>query len=420
MSNARERLNRFHLDRYVLGAVLTPLFATLLVAVLLLFLDQMLRLLDFIVRESGPAELVWRMLALQTPEYFSFGLPIGMFFGVLFAFRRLSLSSELTAILGAGISYRRLLVPIYLLAAPMAALTFITVGYLEPYGQYSYQQVRFAIATGAVGVRVRAGEFIDLPGGAVLGAVGEQAGPGLNGVFLEDCQDDGACEAIAATRGQFALDPDGGVRLELYDGAIVADPDRGPTGALTFESWTLPFDLPEFRARGEDEREATTGELYQFVSAPGARDDPTYNAYRSALHWRVAHSLGLFVLPLLAISMGVANPRRDSGVGPVIGIATYVAFNELLEAMERLVEHTGASPWLTIWPLLAAFAVLSVVLFLAVAERPGGRVIEPVERAWRRLRRFVIPRVMGPVRLWRKRLRAARAARSPRASGPGA
>lgn len=368
-----------------------PLLATLAVSMLLLVLDQMLRLLDFIVQEGGPAELVWDMLANQLPEYFSLGLPIGLFFGVLFAFRGLSLSSELTAILASGVSYRRLLFPIYGLTALMAALTFLTVSYLEPYGQYRYAQIRFAIVTGAVEVRMRAGEFLDLPDGAILGAAGGQSGRTLRNVFLEVCDEDGSCEALAAERGRLALDSGGEVRLDLYDGSVLPDPDSSLAGELDFETWTLPFEVPEFRARGVNEREATTGELLRVLSAPGAETEPEYAARRGALHWRMAHSLSLFALPLLAIAMGVANRRRDSGVGPVLGVAAFVVYNELLEASQRAVSAGTASPWTTMWPLLACFTALNLFLFLMVAERPGGRVLDPVERLWRRIKRRVRP-----------------------------
>ncbi len=397
-------MSRHHLDIYLLRAMAAPLLATLAVSMLLLVLDQMLRLLDFIVKEAGPAELVWRMLANQLPEYFSLGLPIGLFFGVLFAFRRLSLSSELTAMLASGVSYRRLLAPIYALCAVMAAFTFLTVSYLEPFGQYRYAQIRFAIITGAVEVQVRAGEFLDLPDGAILGAVGGQQGRALRNVFVEACGEDGRCEAMGAAQGRLALHPGGDVQLDLFDGAILPDPEGGISGALGFDTWALPFELPQFRARGVNERETTTDELWRSLRAPDAEAMENYHARRAALHWRIVHSLSLFALPLLAIAMGVADRRRDSGVGPVLGIAAFVVYNELLEASERAVAAGAVSPWGSMWPLLGGFILIGLILFLLVSERPGGRVLDPVERLWRRIRRLV----RGMIRSWGPRLKAAR------------
>ena len=56
------------LDRYLLRTAFTPLAVSLFVAALLLLLEQMLRLLDFVLHENGPVDVVWRMLAFLVPH----------------------------------------------------------------------------------------------------------------------------------------------------------------------------------------------------------------------------------------------------------------------------------------------------------------------------------------------------------------
>ena len=48
-------------DRYVARLIAVPLVATLLLAAMLLLLDKMLRLFDFVVREGGPAPAASRV-----------------------------------------------------------------------------------------------------------------------------------------------------------------------------------------------------------------------------------------------------------------------------------------------------------------------------------------------------------------------
>src|SRR3546814_4644365 len=76
---------------------------------MLLLLDKMLRLFDFVMSEGGPVSVVWRMLANMLPEYMSLGIPIGLMLGILLAFRKLALSSEIDALRSVGFSYWRLL-----------------------------------------------------------------------------------------------------------------------------------------------------------------------------------------------------------------------------------------------------------------------------------------------------------------------
>ena len=86
------------IDRYIAKLVFVPLISTLVIAAMLLLLDKMLRLFDFVAAEGGPVSIVWRMLANMMPEYLSLGIPIGVTLGILLGFRRMAMSSELDAL----------------------------------------------------------------------------------------------------------------------------------------------------------------------------------------------------------------------------------------------------------------------------------------------------------------------------------
>src|SRR5688500_2206260 len=59
------------LDRYLARNIAIPLIGTLVLAAMLLVLEKMLRLFDFVITAGGPVSVVWRMLANLLPEYFS-------------------------------------------------------------------------------------------------------------------------------------------------------------------------------------------------------------------------------------------------------------------------------------------------------------------------------------------------------------
>ena len=83
------------IDRYIARLIFFPMLGTLVLSAMLLVLEKMLRLFDFVATEGGPVSVVWRMLANLIPEYLSLGIPIGLMLGILLAFRRLATSSEL-------------------------------------------------------------------------------------------------------------------------------------------------------------------------------------------------------------------------------------------------------------------------------------------------------------------------------------
>lgn len=75
------------IDRYLARLIAVPLLATLVLSAMLLLLDKMLRLFDFVISEGGPVRVIWRMLANMIPEYMSLGIPLGLMLGILLAFR---------------------------------------------------------------------------------------------------------------------------------------------------------------------------------------------------------------------------------------------------------------------------------------------------------------------------------------------
>src|SRR5919107_2665409 len=150
------------IDRYLARTIAVPLIGTLVLAAMLLILDKMLRLFDFVVTAGGPVSVVCRMLANLLPEYFSLGIPIGLLLGILLAFRKLALSSELDALRGIGIGFGRMLRVPYMYAAALTLLNLAIVGFIEPYTQYGYERLRFDLRSGALGASIKVGEFNNL------------------------------------------------------------------------------------------------------------------------------------------------------------------------------------------------------------------------------------------------------------------
>lgn len=358
------------IDRYILRAVLTPLVLALCVAAMLLLLEQMLRLFDFVLAEQGPVDVVWRMLANLVPHYLGLALPLGVFLGIMLAFRNLSLSSELDALSSSGVSFKRMLRPVYALTLLLLVFDFLLVAYIQPYGRYQYKQIRFDVTSGAFGIRIKAGEFIDLSDGVIirLGAINRETRR-ANDIFLEQTDSKGQKNTITARNGSLSVSPDLTVlNLALEDGLnLTLAPDGSEINALNFEKFDLTLDLPAiaaFRARGEDAKEATFSELFTVVREGRTNHPERYNAYRAAFHWRILQPATFLILPILALAMGVTGRRRASNVKPILGIALLIGYHEIVEEWGQVLVAQGQlSPYISIWGVLVVFAALSFYLY---------------------------------------------------------
>src|SRR5687768_7510821 len=184
-------------DRYLARNIAIPLAGTLVLAAMLLVLDKMLRLFDFVITAGGPVSVVWRMLANLLPEYFSLGIPIGLLMGILLAFRKLALASELDALRGVGIGYGRLLRVPYMFTAVAMLANIAIVGWLDPYARYRYEGLRFDLRSGALGAAIKVGEFNQFGRMTLRIDRSEEGGKRLLGIFT--ALDDRSGMRVSAT-----------------------------------------------------------------------------------------------------------------------------------------------------------------------------------------------------------------------------
>ena len=306
------------IDRYLARSIAAPLLGSLILAAMLLVLDKMLRLFQYVVDAGGPVSVVWRMLANLLPEYLSLGIPIGLMLGILLAFRKLALSSELDALRGIGMSFGRLLRVPYFYTVPLMALNLFIVGYLEPWSHYRYEGLRFDLKSGALGAAIKVGEFNQLGKKLTLRIdSSEHKGTQLHGIFVQMDDKKGMSVAATAQHGRFLStdDPDT-ILFRLIKGRLVQDSPKFPTPrTLSFETYDLPISLPvidQFRGRGGTE----TDELYLHELAKRGYGGTAANRQdmleaRADFNFRLAEVMMMLLLPLLSFALAVP-PKRSS------------------------------------------------------------------------------------------------------------
>ena len=403
------RLSWTATDRYVARLIAFPLFGSLIVSAMLLVLDRMRRLFDFVATQGGPVSIVWRMLANLLPEYLSLGIPIGLTLGILLAFRKLALSSEIDVMRAVGLGYGQLLRAPYAYALVLAIFNLALVGYIQPISRYAYEGLRFELRTGALGASIKVGEFTTL-GSRLTFRVehSEDGGHRLSGIFARARTPDGQSVTASAASGQFlaTADPDTLV-LRLTDGMLVHNGPGFPAPRiLTFSSHDLPIDLPKtelFRGRGRDaDMELTIPELARIGSDQNTPQRTRLQS-RANYHFRLVEVATMLVLPLLAIALAIPPKRSTSSLGVILAIVMLVTQHKINEYMEDFGGRGGIDPVIALWGPFLLFCALSVWMFYTVAYVPGGQPIAALERAFAKigaaLRRLVsrrTPAVLTP------------------------
>lgn len=361
------------------------MLGTLVLSAMLLVLEKMLRLFDFVATEGGPVSVVWRMLANLIPEYLSLGIPIGLMLGILLAFRRLATSSELDVLRGVGMSFGRLMRVPYAFAFALALLNLAIVGFIQPYARYAYEGLRFELRSGALGASIKVGEFTKLGSRMTLRI--EQSyneGRNLRGIFVRGENKDGQSVSATAAEGQFlATDDPDTIILRLTRGVLIHEsPKFAVPRVLTFDSHDLPIPLPKieaFRTRGGADRELTIPELL-VVGHDQAEPLATRLESRANFHFRIVEVVSMFFIPLMAIALAIPPKRSTSSLGVFLSIVLLVTQHKINEYAEALGARGAVDPLLALWIPLLLFGALAVWMYYTVAHVPGGQPIGALER----------------------------------------
>lgn len=382
-------------DRYIFRLVLVPMIGIFVLAASLLLLEKMLRLFEFVSMEGGPITVVFKMLVNLIPEYAGLAIPLGLMLGILFAFRKLAMSSELDVMRAVGLSYTRLLRVPYLLTIGLVALNFAIVGFIQPQSRFIYEEMEFELRSGALGASIKVGEFNTIEDRMAL-RIEESRDDGrqLMGIFARVADDEGQVLSISAREGRFLANREdrNTIILRLVDGTIVHDVPEGNPRVLSFSQHDLPIDLPaleRFRERGgEDEREYFLPELLEI----GWSDESTLEERQGSLanfNYRMVEVVMMFLLPLLAVALAIPPKRSSSALGVFISIVIVVAYHKVNQWGAEAADIGRVDPFLALWGPFVIMAALIGWMYYQVAFVPGGQAIGFLEAIFAKITKLV-------------------------------
>lgn len=400
------------IDRYIFRLVIVPMIGVFVLAASLLMLEKMLRLMEFVSSEGGPVRIVFSMLLNVIPEYAGLAIPLGLLLGILFAFRKLAISSELDVLRAVGWSYTRLLRVPYILTFVLMAVNFAIVGYLQPIARYSYEELDFQLRSGALGASIKVGEFTTLEDRVAL-RVEESRDDGrqLMGIFARVSNDKGQVLSISAREGRFLANREdrNTIVFRLSDGTIVQDMPGQTPRVLSFTQHDLPIDLPRieaFRERGGEAREYLIPELFEL----GWREDGVAPAERvegqAAFSYRMVEVVMMLMLPLLAVALAIPPKRSTSALGVFVSIVMVVSYHKINQYGEEVASLGRIDPVLALWGPFAVFAALIAWMYYRVSFVPGGQAIGALESGFAKAMRVIR-------KLLKRRDRAASASSAP-------
>lgn len=371
------------LNQYLMKRAAVNIGGLVVFACCVLLLERLLRIFEIVSNSTDPAADATRMIYNLLPHYLGMAVPMALLLGTIITIDRFSRSSELTAALGAGISLFHMTKPFLLLAVFLAGLTIFIEGYMQPVGRYNYRQLVNVVKQQSFTAALREGTFTSV-GTRTFFAGTDLPGAAIGPIFIYESSEDEnkkqtGFRITTASEGRLVIREDEAGNktnepvLQLSSGRIYqVQNDKQLDGDLSFNSSSIAGAATpiEFRARGDDERELTSLELFKNRNGT-VFDTLTVETNNAALHLRASRAVLLIILPFIAVPFGLNYGRNPSSAGIFIGVVFLVSLQKALEFGQSLGASGKIPPWLGIWSIIFIVSVFAAYIFWKSAFKMG-------------------------------------------------
>ena len=350
------------LDRYILLKYLkTFLLAMALIIVIVITFDVSEKLDDFLSGHAPLGEIVYRYYLNFIPGFVNLYSPLFIFISVIFFTSKMAGNTEIIAILGSGISYRRMLRP-YLYGSIIVALVVLVFGsYLIPVNnryltdfenQYIY--------------RLRPSYFSNIHFQAKKGvqvyAESYNAQTMMVNRFHRDVYDEDyrLVDRISCSSIQFDTTTNKWDCMDFVHRTI-----DGPKEHLTRSSRSqrhLGITPADFDRAAENITTMNSSQLYRYIVREKMRGSTTVVAAKIELYQRLLNPLAIIVMTFIGVGVSSRKTRGGIGMHLAIGIALAFGFIVFMKVSTVYAVFGTLNPFIAVLLPQAIFAIVAVAL----------------------------------------------------------
>src|ERR1051325_414228 len=237
------------LTRYILGEVLSHALIGASVFTFVVFMRDLGRILELVVRNSAPLPSVAEIFFLTMPTALTVTMPMVVLVGILIGLSRLAADSEITAMRASGIGPGTCVRILSLFVITAWLLAVVNNVLIAPRSAAALAQLQNRLKSSQVSFEVQPRVFYEDFKNVVLYVQDASSGQGAaawKGVFLADISNPSAPKITLAKSGIVVAEGADKLRLHLEEGSShEVDPKRSDQYAIsTFTDTDIPIQLP--------------------------------------------------------------------------------------------------------------------------------------------------------------------------------
>jgi lipopolysaccharide export system permease protein len=357
--------------RYLIREILFNMFT---VAGIVLVIAMIWRFSSYL-REAASGgvtqDILFLIMLYKLPSFLELIVPLSFFLGIMLAYGRLYVDSEMVVLEACGLSPSRLVWITMLMAFFIMLLTAATSFWLKPLGEQQLE-VLFKSQRGLTEFDTLApGRFQTLSSGKRVTYTEDLEEDGdLGGVFINELIENPiagpqTANTIVAESGSQVVDEATGNRfLLLKNGSrYTGVPGTRDYRVIEYEEYGQLVSRESGQDRKRRLKAMDTIELW--------RDQTPRNF--AELQWRFSLVLLVPFMGLIAVPLSRVNPRQGRFSRLVPGLALSFLYVLLLSVLKSALEKEQVPPMFGLWWVHLAFLVVAYVLLKAGSLRGGRR-----------------------------------------------
>ncbi len=364
------------LSRYILREILSHAAIGTLVLTFVLFMRDLSKLLELVVRASAPLPSVAEIFFLTVPAALNLTLPMGVLIGILLGLSRMAADSEIIAMRACGLGAWSFLKVIGSFALVATLLALGNNLWLAPRSAAALDRLQDRLKTSQVSYEVQPRVFYEGFRNSILyvqDAKSAVGGAVWKGIFLADLSNPATPRITLAREGIMLADNPQTLHLHLSQGAQhesdVRDPQR--YSISTFTESDIPITVSSLDAQPAREQipvaETPTFALPELAAkaAPEPGRWLLIEFYR-----RFALPIACFVLALVGLPLGLATRKGGKSAGFVVAIFLVFLYYTISLIGISLARNGWVGPLLGVGAANLLFLAWGLFLLWRAERRP--------------------------------------------------
>ena len=361
------------LTRYILWEVFSHGVIGAALFTFVIFMRDVGRILELVVRNSAPIPSVAEIFFLTIPTALTFTLPMGVLVGILIGLSRMAADSEVTALRASGIGAWRFVGIIGIFASGALAISLLNNLLIAPRSAAALAKLQNSLKSSQISFEVQPRVFYEDLKGYVLYVQDVEPATGAavwKNVFLADISNPAAPKVTLAQRAVVVTQNDS-LNMHLENGSQQETDPANPNQYTisTFAESDIPIPLPA--AEPPPSRDSLpVAELRTDELLEHAQQSPAVRArlYWIEFHRRIALASSCIVLMLVGIPLGLSSKKGGKSTGFVLTILLVFLYYFSLSAGIAFARQGKVSPALGVWSADILFALAGLLLLGRVQQ----------------------------------------------------